>query len=120
MIHSTRERSLADRIQWRIEVEKSFARARRTYRKNRVELWCDRHLVPRLLKLGLQAMGLYARGLENALHPAVQIIWRSSVSSRSIYMDRDSGDTRVQPHALSIPQTATTVRQDSALERATR
>jgi hypothetical protein len=74
MIHSTQERSLADRIQRRIEVEKSFARARRTYRKNRVELWCDRHLVPRLLKLGLQATGLYARGLENALHPAVRTL----------------------------------------------
>jgi uncharacterized protein len=72
MTHSIQERSLADRMERRNEVERSFARSRRTYRKSRLELWCGRHIVPRLLKLGLQATGLYARGVENALRPVVR------------------------------------------------
>jgi predicted MPP superfamily phosphohydrolase len=72
--HSVQECSLADRVKRRIEVENSFSRTRRTYRKSCLELWCDRQVVPRLLKMGLQATGLYARGVKNALTPVVRTL----------------------------------------------
>ncbi|MGI9070595.1 MAG: metallophosphoesterase [Bryobacteraceae bacterium] len=75
MTHSIEERSLADRVTRRIEVENSFARTGRTYRKNRFELWRDSHVIPRLLKIGLQATGLYARGVKNALAPVVRTLY---------------------------------------------
>jgi uncharacterized protein len=68
----TQERSLAERLERRIEIEKFFARARRTYRKSRFKLWREHRVVPPLLKLTLQAAGLYARGVKNALHPAIR------------------------------------------------
>ena len=74
MTHSIRECSLADRVQRRMEVEHAFARTRRTYRKSRVELWCDRQVVPRLVKMALQATGWYARGVQNALTPVVRTL----------------------------------------------
>ncbi|MGI8959230.1 MAG: metallophosphoesterase [Bryobacteraceae bacterium] len=74
MTRSMEERSLADRVKRRREVENHFARTRRTYRKSRLELWCDRHVVPPLLKMGLQATGMYVRGVNNALHPVVRTL----------------------------------------------
>ena len=74
MSPSIQERSLGDRLKRRIEIESSFARTGRTYRKSCLELWCDRHVVPRLLKVALQATGLYARGVKNALAPVVRTL----------------------------------------------
>ncbi|MFL6353181.1 MAG: metallophosphoesterase [Bryobacteraceae bacterium] len=72
MTQSTQERSLAERLRRRIEIEDYFARARRTYRKSPLKLWWDRCVEPRVLKIGLQASGLYARGVKNALNPVIR------------------------------------------------
>jgi uncharacterized protein len=74
MTPSIEERSLADRVKSRVEVENSFACTGRTYRKSRFELWRDSHVIPRLLKIGLNATGLYARGVKNALAPVVRTL----------------------------------------------
>jgi uncharacterized protein len=66
------ERSLAARLEPRIEVEKLFARTGRTYRKGPFELWYKRRVEPRVLKLALQTAGLYGRGVRNALAPIVR------------------------------------------------
>jgi hypothetical protein len=72
MTYFIEERSLADRVQRRIAVESHFARMGRTYRKGRVKLWTDGHVVPRLLAVALQATGLYARGVKNAMNPIIR------------------------------------------------
>lgn len=69
-----RGRILAQRLAPRLEVEALFERWHRTYRKSRARLWFDRVLTPAILKLGLQATGLYARGVNNALKPAVRTL----------------------------------------------
>ena len=63
---------LAERLRPHRAVEELFARTGRTFRRNRFELWYHREVEPRVLKLGLQAMGLYRRGVENALNPSVR------------------------------------------------
>jgi predicted MPP superfamily phosphohydrolase len=72
MTQSTQERSLAERVEQRIEIERFFARARRTYRKSRFKLWRQHRVAPPLLKLALRATGLYGRGVKNALHPVIR------------------------------------------------
>lgn len=67
-----RKRTLYRRLEARVGVEAYFARTRRTYRKGRPRLWYERVIVPRLLRAALQAAGLYARGLNNALAPIVR------------------------------------------------
>lgn len=69
-----RRRTLAQRLAPRREVEAWFARSGRTYRKGHAHLWLDRQLTPVVLKLGLQAAGLYGRGVRNALTPAVRTL----------------------------------------------
>jgi predicted MPP superfamily phosphohydrolase len=72
MTNTLEDRSLAERLKLRIEREKEFAR---TGRKLRNKSWLFRHekvwLRP-LVKLGLQASGLYRRGVENALRPVIR------------------------------------------------
>lgn len=69
-----RKQALAQLLERRLEVEDYFERSRRTYRKGRARLWLDRVMQPFTLKLGLQATGLYKRGMRNALKPAVRTL----------------------------------------------
>lgn len=66
------ERPLAERLEPRIRVEKLFAESGRTYRRSKLDIWFKRRIEPRILKFGLQAMGLYRRGVENALSPVLR------------------------------------------------
>lgn len=66
------ERSLSERLEPRLEVEKFFAATGRTYRRGRFALWYKRQIEPRILKFGLQAAGLYARGVRNARTPVLR------------------------------------------------
>lgn len=74
MTNTLEERSLAERLKPRIAREEEFAR---TGRKLRNKSWLFKHekywLRP-LLKLGLQTVGLYRRGVRNALSPVVRNI----------------------------------------------
>lgn len=65
-------RSLAERLQPRLQVEKWFAESGRTYRRGRFGLWYKRRIEPRILKLALQAAGLYASGVRNAQRPVLR------------------------------------------------
>ena len=66
------ERSLCERVAPRLQVEKWFAESGRTYRRGRVELWYKRRVEPQILKFGLKAAGLYARGVRNAETPVLR------------------------------------------------
>jgi len=66
------ERSLSECLEPRLEVERWFAQSGRTYRRGRVGLWYKRQVEPRILQFGLQAAGLYTRGVRNALEPVVR------------------------------------------------
>ena len=72
MMNILEDRSLAERLKLRIEREKQFAL---TGRKLRNKGWLFRHekvwLRP-LIKFGLQASGLYRRGVHNALRPVLR------------------------------------------------
>lgn len=66
------ERSLAERLKPRMVREEQFAR---TGRKLRNKSWLFRHekkLIRPFLKAGLYAVGLYGRGVRNALQPVVR------------------------------------------------
>lgn len=63
---------LAERLAPRIQVEELFARTGRTYRRSAARIWYKRRVEPKILKLGLQAAGLYGRGVRNALTPVVR------------------------------------------------
>jgi uncharacterized protein len=58
----------------RIQVEQLFARTGRTYRRGAARIWYKRRIEPQILKFGLQAAGLYRRGLRNALDPVVRTL----------------------------------------------
>jgi predicted MPP superfamily phosphohydrolase len=68
------ERSLAERLEPRIQVEKRFAETGRTYRRGRLNIWYKRRVEPRILKFGLQATGVYQRGVRNALAPIIRTL----------------------------------------------
>jgi uncharacterized protein len=66
------DRSLAQRLKLRIEREKEFEL---TGRKLRNKSWLFRHekvWIRPLIKFGLQACGLYGRGVRNALSPVIR------------------------------------------------
>jgi len=63
-----------ERLEPRIQVERLFAQTGRTYRRSALDLWYKRRIEPRILKFGLQATGLYARGVKNALEPVVRTL----------------------------------------------
>lgn len=63
---------LAESLRPRLAVEEYFARSGRTFRKSRFRLWFNRRIKPPFLKLVFRAMGLYARGVQNALSPVVR------------------------------------------------
>jgi predicted MPP superfamily phosphohydrolase len=72
MTNTLEDRSLAERLKLRIEREKEFAR---TGRKLRNKSWLFRYekiWMRPLVKFGLQACGLYGRGVKNALRPVIR------------------------------------------------
>ncbi|MBV9759250.1 MAG: metallophosphoesterase family protein [Acidobacteriaceae bacterium] len=66
------ERSLSERLAPRLKVERWFVESGRTYRRGPLDLWYKRRIEPRILKLGLQAAGLYRRGVRNAQIPVLR------------------------------------------------
>jgi uncharacterized protein len=72
MTNLLEERSLAERLRLRIDVEERFARTGRKFRNKLFFLKQERVLVRPLLKLALQVAGVYARGVQNALAPVVR------------------------------------------------
>jgi uncharacterized protein len=72
MTNTLEDCSLAERLKPRIAREHQFAR---TGRKLRNKSWLFRHekkVLRPFIKLGLQVSGLYGRGVQNALRPAVR------------------------------------------------
>lgn len=66
------QRSLAERLQPRIEVEKRFAATGRKLRKKSFLFRHEKIFIRPLLKLGLQITGLYPVGVKNALSPVIR------------------------------------------------
>ncbi len=59
-------------MQPRLAVEEYFARSGRTFRKSAARLCYEEKIKPRLMKTAFRALGLYARGVRNALTPRVR------------------------------------------------
>lgn len=55
VINRVDERSLRERLEPRIRVEKLFAESGRTYRRSKLDIWFKRRIEPRILQFGLQA-----------------------------------------------------------------
>ncbi len=66
------ERSLAERLKTRIAVEERFAKTGGRFRNKPLIFRHERLWIRPLLKLGLQAAGLYSRGVRNALSPVIR------------------------------------------------
>lgn len=66
------EVSLTERLQPRVEVEQWMAKTGRKRRKKNIVFRHERHTIRPLLKLFLQATGLYRKGVQNALAPVVR------------------------------------------------
>lgn len=66
------QRSLAERLKPRIAVEQEFARTGRSFRSKSILFRHEDVLIKPWLKLALQMMGLYSRGVRNATHPLVR------------------------------------------------
>lgn len=71
MTTSLEERSLAERLRPRMEVEERMARTGEKFKKSFL-FRHERILVRPFLKFGLRATGLYSRGLRNALTPVLR------------------------------------------------
>lgn len=74
MAISLQERSLAERLKHRIAVEQYFALTGKKFRKKSFVLRHEDILVKPWLKLGLGMVGLYSRGLRNAISPVIRNI----------------------------------------------
>jgi uncharacterized protein len=66
------ERSLAERLEPRIEIEQYFEQLGHTYRHGRLHRVVEHRITIPILKRGLQLAGLYSRGVQNALSPVVR------------------------------------------------
>ena len=71
MVQLSEERSLKERLQPRIAVEEQFAATGRKYRNKPFLLKHERYWLRPLIKYGLKAVGLYGKGVQNALSPVV-------------------------------------------------
>src|ERR1700753_2894321 len=70
--------SLRELLEPRIAVEEHFARVGHTYRHGRLYRQFEHAITRPVLRAGLKVMGLYHRGLKNALSPIVRrVIVRS-------------------------------------------
>jgi len=65
-------RSLHQQLARRMDIEAHKRRTGHWGRKSRLATWCDHNLVIPILKYGLKATGLYAKGVSNALRPEVR------------------------------------------------
>ena len=65
------ERSLAERLKPRAEIERHFARIGHTYRHGALDRAFERKIQRPVLKFGLRTLGLYERGRQNSLSVAV-------------------------------------------------
>jgi len=72
MAETLQERSLQDRLEPRVAVEEHFKRTGRKFRKKFFLFRHERIFIRPPLKLGLQMVGLYSRGVQNALRPVVK------------------------------------------------
>lgn len=72
MTKTIEELSLAERLQPRVKVEEWMARTGRKLRKKNIIFKHERHTIRPMLKLFLQATGLYGQGVQNALQPVVR------------------------------------------------
>jgi predicted MPP superfamily phosphohydrolase len=70
--YAVRQRLLTELVQPRIAVEEQFARAGHTYRHGPAHYLFENHILRPTLKIGLSAIGLYKRGIRNALSPVVR------------------------------------------------
>jgi hypothetical protein len=71
---TTEERSLAERVKPRLAIEAEFVRLGHTFRHGPFHRVSENYFVRPALKLGLRAMGVYARGIRNARNPLVRRI----------------------------------------------
>src|SRR5689334_7638965 len=74
MTNCLEEMTLAERLKPRFAMEQHFARIGRTNRHGRLERVVERRIAMPVLKLGLQAAGVYSRGVRNALTPVVRVL----------------------------------------------
>lgn len=73
MITTVAERSLTESLRHRIAVEEEFAKTgRTTFRKKAFLIRYEHIFISPWLKLGLSMVGLYSRGLRNAITPIVR------------------------------------------------
>ena len=72
MTKSSQQQTLQDRLEPRIAVEERFERTGRRFRKKSFFFRHEKIFIRFTLKLGLQLVGLYRRGVQNALRPVVK------------------------------------------------
>jgi predicted MPP superfamily phosphohydrolase len=70
--YAVRQRLLAELVQPRIAVEEHFARTGHTYRHGPAHYFFENYILRPTLKIGLSTVGLYKRGIRNALSPVVR------------------------------------------------
>ena len=68
MNYTTEERSLAERLKPRLEIERYFERVGHTYRHGALDRFFERNVTRPLLRFGLKTAGLYEQGVRNALN----------------------------------------------------
>jgi len=68
------ERSLSERVKPRIAVEREFARLGHTYRHGPLHFVFEHYFIRPVLESSLRILGLYNRGLRNALTPVIREI----------------------------------------------
>jgi len=64
--------TLEARLARRLAVEQHFAELGHSYRHGSLYRWFEHNVTRPVLRLGLQAIGMYGRGLRNALSPVVR------------------------------------------------
>src|ERR1700761_4038679 len=69
---AVRRHVLAELIQPRIAVEEHFARTGHTYRHGPAHYLFENYILRPTLKTGLSIIGLYKRGVRNALSPIIR------------------------------------------------
>jgi uncharacterized protein len=72
VLSSVDEQYLLERLKPRLAVEEYFERSGRTFRKSGRRLWFEMKVKPRLIEAAFRALGIYRRGVRNALTPQVR------------------------------------------------
>ncbi len=71
---AVKQRSLAELVQPHLTVEEHFARTGHTYRHGPAHYLFENYILRPTLRFGLSALGLYKRGVRNALTPVIREI----------------------------------------------